>query len=348
VWVVHYPEELVDPWVDAEAGRAGMTESERRSYKEGFVSDLAIGEAEPFLFNVYAFGPRPLSFSPFSEKIALVTVEGKRVRPIRYDRTLDQPISGMAQGLVFFPKQEGRDFAIAVQGMGVYDERIFAFADSTADELFDDESMGSPEDADVVIVELPPAPAKKNVPQEAPPPTKQAAAPRQEPPPPVVSPPNVSAEPAPAGPEIVVVEPEESQSMEEFVEALRSRGTRDPAEGSATQESETQESATQGPAYSSRERTVRAFLELWVKNDPETMYSMLSESSKKLFSKETFESDLRKGSDFRGALRDGYTIDWLGVERAKIVAAKRVLLIRTLVSRTLGVVREESDWKIVW
>jgi hypothetical protein len=78
------------------------------------------------------------------------------------------------------------------------------------------------------------------------------------------------------------------------------------------------------------------------------MYSMLSESSQKLFSKETFESELRKASDFRGALRDGYTIDWLGVERAKIVAAKRVLLIRSLVSRTLGVVREGSNWKIVW
>jgi hypothetical protein len=78
------------------------------------------------------------------------------------------------------------------------------------------------------------------------------------------------------------------------------------------------------------------------------MYSMLSESSQKLLSRETFESDLKKAADFRAALRDGYTVDWLGTERAKVVAVKRILLIRTLVSRTLGVVREDSAWKIIW
>ena len=78
------------------------------------------------------------------------------------------------------------------------------------------------------------------------------------------------------------------------------------------------------------------------------MYSMLSESSQKSFTREAFESELRKAADFRAALRDGYTLDWLGTERAKVVAAKRLLLIRTLVSRTLGVAREGSAWKIVW
>jgi hypothetical protein len=98
----------------------------------------------------------------------------------------------------------------------------------------------------------------------------------------------------------------------------------------------------------SREKTVRDFLSLWTKNDPEAMYSMLSESSRKLFSKETFESELRKASDFRAALRDGYTLEWLGTERAKVTAVKRILLIRTLVGRTLGVTREGAAWKIVW
>jgi hypothetical protein len=101
-------------------------------------------------------------------------------------------------------------------------------------------------------------------------------------------------------------------------------------------------------AYESREKTVREFLSLWAKNDPETMYGMLSDSSRKLFSKETFESDLRKASDFRAALRDGYSLEWLGTERARVVAVKRILLIRTLVNRTLGVVREGAAWKIVW
>ncbi|MDR1650009.1 MAG: hypothetical protein LBR71_07080, partial [Synergistaceae bacterium] len=127
VWIVHYPEELVEPWVEAEAGRVGMTDSERETYRKGFVSELSIGEREPFLFTVYAFGPRPLSFSPLSEKVALVTPDGKRVKPVRYDKALDQPINGIAQGLLFFPKQKGREFAVAVQGMGVHDERLFSF-----------------------------------------------------------------------------------------------------------------------------------------------------------------------------------------------------------------------------
>ncbi|MDR1377974.1 MAG: hypothetical protein LBJ36_02850 [Synergistaceae bacterium] len=378
VWVVHYPEELVDPWVDSEAVRTGMTESERRSYKEGFISGLSIGEAEPFLFTVYAFGPRPLNFSPLSEKIALVTAEGKRVKPIRYDRTLDQPLSGLVQGLVFFPKQNEGDFALAVQGMGVYDERIFAFSDNSLDNSLDNsevlfanensENSGNPEDLlDVVIVELPPASGQR-APQEppfAPKPvstTKRAS--NRNPRPATPKQPEASVslvEPSTeittetttettqptknvaTEPEIIVMEPEESQSMEDFVEALRSRGNQEPlSEEAKTQETEADK------AYSSREKTVRAFLELWMKHDPDAMYSMLSKSSQKLFSKETFESELRKASDFRGALRDGYTIDWTGVERAKIVAVKRILLIRTLISRTLGVVREESNWKIVW
>jgi hypothetical protein len=341
VWIVHYPEELVEPWVASEAGRVGMTESERESYKEGFVSELSIGKMEPFLLTVYAFGPRPLDFSPISEKIVLITAEGERVKPSRYDRTFDQPINGVVQGLIFFPKQRGKDFALAVRGMGVYDERIFAFSSQPAESASMEAPKENAENTDVVIVDLPPAPAPREAetPKEAP-----KAAPRQRPQqaPKVIERPQSPPPPQRAPePEIVVIEPEESQSMAEFVEAMRSGDRR--AEDEQQDEKQDNDSL-----YASREKTVRTFLDLWVRYDPETMYSMLSESSQKLFSRETFESELRKTSDFRGALRDGYTMDWLGTERAKIVAVKRILLIRTLVSRTLGVVREGSAWKIVW
>jgi hypothetical protein len=361
VWIVHYPEELVDPWVEAEAGRVGMTDSEREAYREGFVSELSIGEREPFLFTVYAFGPRPLSFSPISEKVALVTLDGKRVKPVRYDKILDQPINGIVQGLLFFPKQRDREFAVAVRGMGVHDERLFSFGfEKTPPPLANIvQARTEPED-EVVVLEFPPKSSepstRESVPQRASAPEKKRAAtpPRQQaaqPQPSSPQAPPIEIErpplpPAPAVPEIVLIEPKpaepEGQSMTEFVEALRSGDKRN------VPSPEKEASAAPDSAYESREKTVRDFLSLWVRNDSETMYSMLSDSSRKLFSKETFASDMRKASDFRAALRDGYSLEWLGTERARAVAVKRILLIRTLVSRTFGVVREGAAWKIVW
>ena len=55
-----------------------------------------------------------------------------------------------------------------------------------------------------------------------------------------------------------------------------------------------------------------------------------------------------KAADFRAGLKDGYRIDWVGEERAKVIADRRFLMFRSLVVRTLGVVREGSSWKIVW
>ncbi|MDR2180704.1 MAG: hypothetical protein LBP21_10380 [Synergistaceae bacterium] len=370
VWIVHYPEELVDPWVESEAGRVGMTESERKSYKEGFVSELSIGTMEPFLLTVYAFGPRPLDFAPISEKIALVTAEGERVKPSRYDRVFDQAINGVVQGLIFFPKQRDKDFALVLRGMGVYDERIFAFSNRPPLESGPDAPEKKPEineeNVEVVIVDLPPAPDQAPpLPPEAPATSKKASAPKPEKQAPKVierpRDPPPRREVPPKAPVIVVTEPPENmaenrkenkeESMAEFVEALRSGDKKiqgSEARQNEAQKNEAEKNTETDSLYTSREKTLATFLELWVKHDTETMYSMLSESSQKLFSRETFESELRKASDFRGALQDGYTIDWLGSERAKVVAVKRILLIRTLVSRTLGVAREGSAWKIVW
>jgi hypothetical protein len=341
--VVHYPEDLVDPWVDSEAGRAGMTESERQSYREGFVSELSIGKTEPFLFTVYAFGPRPLSFAPLSEKVALVTPDGKRVKPLRYDRALDQPINGVAQGLIFFPKQNAGGYVLAVQGMGVYDERIFAFDRESRSEL---PAERPDEDSEVVVVELPPA-NPKNVSGKNAGGNLKAETAKSPPAPKVIerpAPPTPPAPPRPVGPEIVVAEPE-TESMADFVASMRrgNRGSEEKTEGKAPDVGDSGDSS-----YVSREKTIRDFLDLWIAQDPEKMYAMLSSASRELLSRESFASELGKSADFRAALRDGYRVDWTTSDRAKVVAVRRVLLVRTVVSRTLGVAREGAAWKIVW
>jgi len=101
-------------------------------------------------------------------------------------------------------------------------------------------------------------------------------------------------------------------------------------------------------AYVSREHVLRTFLEHWINFDVGTMYSMLSEASRNQFTRQSFETELRGLTDFRSALRSGYRIDWLGANQARIVTARRILFIRTLLHRTLSVVREDSTWKIVW
>ncbi|MDR1049242.1 MAG: hypothetical protein LBL51_05755, partial [Synergistaceae bacterium] len=297
---------------------------------------------------VYAFGPRPLSFAPVSEKVALVTARGERVKPVRYDRTLDQPINRIAQGLIFFPKQRDRNFALSVQGMGIRDERIFSFQAPPSEEA----RAGTEE---VVVVELPPAPKSpaENKKPENPPARRQPIKienPQAALPVPPVPPVSPAPETAPAEPE---------ESMADFVAAMRS-GTRsgqsertgEPKEpeqaGDPGSGEDPKQADSQADAYVSREKTVRTFLDQWASGGQAAMYDMLSASSRKLFSRETFESELRKASDFRSALRDGYTLEWLGAERVKVVAVRRILLIRTLAARTLGVVREESAWKIVW
>ena len=329
VWVVHYSELLVDPWVEAEAGRIGMSDTERASYKDSFISDLSIGSAEPVLVTVHAFGVRPLDFSPFSEKIALVTPNGERIKPTKYDRTLDQPLNGVVQGLVFFPKQNDPDFAIAISGMGVYDERIFSFTNEAP--ALNYVSTPMEEDSiEVIVVELPPVPARTS-----PAPVAQARSELQAPPQPQRQP----------EPQLPVEESINSQSVINGTETTEAEviviEPDKPAEDDKT-------NIVFDSTYSSRDQALRTFLDLWVKFDTETMYSMLSESSQKRFTKQTFEVELRRSTDFRTALRGGYRIDWLGADQAKIVTARRILLIRTLLSRNLGVTREGAAWKIVW
>ena len=333
VWIVYYPEELIDPWVEAEALRVGMTEAERRSYRETFVSELRMGKSEPFLVTVYSFGARPVSFAPVSENVLLVSSSGERLRPVRYDVHLDQPLSGIVQGLIFFPKQADTDFAVAVRGMGIHDERLFSFAPGNVPEVWPDEAVSR--EAETVVVELPkkPAPRKVSVrPVSRPQPVEHPAVPMAQPP----------AVPRPIPPLLA----EDSGDMAVFVESMRDR--------SASAERRKKEEDAQPPeknaesAYVSREQVLRQFLNLWADNRPAEMYAMLSVPSREMLSSENFAREVAKAADFRAGLKDGYRIDWVGEERAKVIADRRFLMFRSLVVRTLGVVREDSSWKIVW
>ena len=342
VWIVYYPEELIEPWVEAEALRVGMSEAERRAYRDTFVSELRMDRAEPFLVSVYAFGARPVSLAPVSDNILLVTAAGERVRPVRYDTNLDQPLRGLVQGLVFFPKQRDTNFAVAVRGMGGYDERLFSFAPAASPEEWDGGAIPASEETKTVVVELPKKPASRKVsvrPVKPPKPAEHPAVP-------MAPPPSV---PRPIPPLLA----EDSGDMAVFVESVRDRGVssdRRVANKTEDAASETPENPGKNAqsAYVSREQVLRRFLTLWAENRPDEMYAMLSAESRKMLSSENFARETAKAADFRAGLKDGYRIDWVGEERAKVITDRRFLMFRSLVVRTLGVTREGSSWKVVW
>ena len=260
VWIVYYPKELIEPWVEAEVLRVGMSEAERRAYRDTFVSELRMDEAEPFLVSVYSFGARPVSLAPVSDNILLVTAAGERVRPVRYDTNLDQPLRGLVQGLVFFPKQRNTDFAVAVKGMGGYDERLFSFAPAASLGGWDGEADPSPEETRTVVVELPKKPAPKRVsvrPVQPPKPAEHPAVPMAPPP----------SAPRPIPPLLA----EDSGDMALFVESVRDRGAsldRGEADRTDKKESASPETleAPEKPeknaqsAYVSREQVLRRSL----------------------------------------------------------------------------------------
>jgi len=304
IWIVYYSGEVVDPWVDAEALRANFSEAQKNEYRKAFVSELRMDEAEPFLVSIYAFGAVPLEFKPFGEKISLINSNGDRLKPISYERLFDEPISGMAQGLVFFPKQSDENFSLTLKGTGVFDERLFSFQNQDRD-VYDFSPVASaPKQDDLIIIDMPPS--------TRPPPTP----PPPPPPPVVIEEPKIIVETTP-----VVAE---EQSIEKQVVQDRNN------------------------LYVSKEKTLQNFINAWIANDNPAMYDMLSDDTRKMYSSESFEKEIKKSADFRRGLLSGYRIDWIGEERAKIVTTKKLLIMRTLISRTLGVVRMGREWRIVW
>ncbi len=98
----------------------------------------------------------------------------------------------------------------------------------------------------------------------------------------------------------------------------------------------------------SRESVLRRFLTLWADNRADEMYDMLSAGSQKQISRENFAREAAKATDLRRGLKGNYRIEWIGEERAKVIVTHQTLVFRSLSTRTLGVVREASSWKIVW
>ena len=328
VWVVHYPEEIADAWTESEAVRTGMNASERERYRRNFVSELELEKSETFLVSVYSFGARPVNLSPVRDNVSLFTASGERIKPTRYDSSLDNPSGGVVQGLVFFPKQPNKDYVIGIRGMDSK-ERVFSF-----------ETVNSPapepakKNDNVVVVNLP----KKKSKQTPVVPAKK----KQEP----VPPPPVPHKPIPP------IFQESSKDIAEFVRSIHERGNNSAKKDDAVSQDKPvvaqARPANVDNSYVSKESVLRKFLALWSDNRHSEMYDMLNEASRRNISRENFAKEIRKDSAFREGLRADYRIDWIGEERAKVITTRKTLVFKSVVTRTLGIMREGSSWRVIW
>jgi hypothetical protein len=168
IWIVHYSDEIVNPWVDAEAMRAGLNMTQKEEFTKSFISELRLDETEPFLVSIYAFGQNPLELRAFGDSISLINSDGDRLKPISYERVFDSPISGMVQGLVFFKKQSNKNFSLTLKGTGVFDERVFLFQNQDRNTVYDNPApivASDPGNEDLVVIDMPHvrSPAKEEI-----------------------------------------------------------------------------------------------------------------------------------------------------------------------------------------
>ncbi|MDR0654071.1 MAG: hypothetical protein LBG12_12310 [Synergistaceae bacterium] len=325
-WVVHYPEELVEPWVRSEAARQNMRPEQVEELRKSFSGELRIGSATAILLSVYGYGAAQTNLAPLSKNIVLIDSSGKRIAPIVFEKKLDSPISGMTQGLVFFPLQRDKNFRIAVTGLIPDRETNFTFQGA---------SLPRGEIETVAVSQAVPA-------RERPLPDEEVV---------VKIPTRKNAPVKPAVPEKPRTVPPELPEFETDAEVFA------PSEPAALPEPKVEppEVIPHEPeppvvdvvtAPQTPKGTLDDYLKAWAEGDTDTMYSLLSSDSRGRISKELFAREVMSGS-FRNALRSGYKVNWVG-NSANVTVAKRVLFVRTLETKKLDFVAENNVWLVAW
>ncbi|MDD3516620.1 MAG: hypothetical protein PHD35_12880, partial [Synergistaceae bacterium] len=173
-------------------------------------------------------------------------------------------------------------------------------------------SLPPEKEKEVVVVELPPAPKK------GPPKPK----PVKDPPPQMLPPPPVPAQPV----ELAELQPRPAP------EPVRPEPAEEPKKN---------------VVFISRDKTLELFISHWIAGDTKAMYGLLSSATKTLLNEDQFGKQVN-ATGLRLSLRDGYKVQWLDGDRAKVITAQKMLVFRTLRSKTLSLVKEDKIWKVTW
>ena len=326
-WIVHYPEELVEPWVRSEAEKQRMRPEQTEELRKSFSDELRIGSATAFLLSVYGYGASPVNLSPMGENIALIDSSGRRVRPIVFERRLDSPISGLVQGFVFFPLQADKNFSIAMKGLVPNRETNFNF------------TQGLRMESTVAIATTPPHGTTVQ--------TRTDDSPQREV---VVRIPtrrddSTDAALLPPQPEPVAIDTSDFGYFGEAEGEIfpPTEPIFSPPPSSFPNFAD--EFVNDFPGPDSRQ-VLEIYLRAWIDGDTDSMYSLLSTESQGTISRELFAREVMSGG-FRGGLRTGYRINWVG-DAARVTVAKKLLFVRTLETKQINFVTEDGSARVSW
>ncbi|MDR1916583.1 MAG: hypothetical protein LBQ58_08425 [Synergistaceae bacterium] len=322
-WIVYYPEELVDPWVNSEAEKQRLRPEQIEAYRKSFTDELKIGSATTVMLSVQAMGPTPLNIAPLSKNIVLIDSSGNRAAPIAFEKRLDGPMSGLVQGFIFFPLQTDKNFKIALSGLIPGRETMFTFQGSEAKGAITtttarEDKVSAPQKPPQreVVVKIPNA---KPTPPKAPEPPQNAE-------------PDFSTE----GEVFQPTMPPAAAQPEPYIDDSFPLDIPLPDE----------EVPAAAPPMLDERQVLPIYLKAWIDGDTDKMYSILSTESQLKISKELFDKEVMSGS-FRNSLRSGYKVSWVDGS-ARVTVAKKVLFIRTLETKEINFVQEDGSARVSW
>ena len=337
-WVVHYPKELVDPWVKAEARKRKYSADQTEKYRKDFSDELKIDSASAFLLSVHAYGVSPLVLAPLSQNIVLIDSSGRRVKPIAYEKKLDNPLMGLAQGFVFFPKQRDTNFSVAVKGLKAEGETLFSFpfAGSTGAASIitmgskqpadDKKSVQTPKQEKEVVIKIPTV-SKPQTPSADKPPKPE-------------KPKKLDRSPDAA--------PEYQSDKEIYAPTVPQKVS--PDESLSTAPAAPERPVAPAPVLKkpkqSAKQVLDIYLKAWIQGDTEQMYGLLSSESRSRVSKELFAREVMSGG-FREALKRGYKVNWMDGS-AKVTVSQKILLMRASKSKVIKFTEEEGSASVAW
>ncbi|MCX7828812.1 MAG: hypothetical protein N2315_06345 [Thermanaerothrix sp.] len=340
VWLVHYPEEMVPAWVKLESKRRRFSPKDASAYEKSFREQLRMATSRPFLLTVQVFGS-PLKLGPIKENLSM-RANGRVFKPSAYDRRLDQPISGLVQGLVFFPKEATPPYRIQLKGL----------LPSTV-------TVDLPAAPGAVDVAAPsPKPLEPSSRSAGPPKGRQkdevgkaevkaqgaqlAERPKAETPsvPPKPKKGEVKPTPEPKIPRAPGTEPEPPKAVKAAEQPNVSQDVPEQPKVQAPKKEETQKDDRRA-----REEAIRAFLDAWRRDDLEAAWGMMSSRSRSQ-GKEQLISRLGSHS-FRWALKEGYKVSLEG-DAARVSATQRFLMVKMMKTETFRLVEEGGRYRVDW
>jgi hypothetical protein len=318
-WVVHYPEELIEPWIRSEAEKQRMRPDQMEELRKSFSEELRIGSATAFLLSVHAYGASPINLSPLGQNIVLIDSSGRRIKPIVFEKKLDDPISGLMQGFIFFPLQTDQNFSIAMKGLLPTRETNFTFS-------------GAPRGGNSIAIATAPDAAATFSPDNVSHREVVVKIPTRR-----VEPPNTPA--SPTQPEPVAID------MSDFGDTGEVFPPTEPVTPPSSVLESPEEPEDSTPKLAPKE-VLDIYIKAWIDGDGDRMYSLLSTESQNRISRELFTREVTSGG-FRNSLRSGYKVNWVG-DSARVTVAKKILFVRTLETKQINFVTEDGSARVAW